>query len=196
MIKINLLGDTLAQLSSKAAEKVDVAPTYAEAEGTQRASLPIVGVIFGLILASFGGIYYVWITGEVDKATRTQVELQNKKKDLERYIALEKTFQGQKLALAKKKEVMMGLKTYQHLPVHLMEELANCLPDDVWFKEVTQKGLNISIKGESSSFEAINQFRNRLLEQGKWFVNVNQPVATKTGRVVEFTIFFDLKNSV
>ena len=196
MIKINLLGDTLSQTTLKPAEKPDAVPVYAEAEGTQRASLPIVGVAFGLILASFGGIYYVWLTGEVDKAARTQVELQNKKRDLEKYIALEKTFQGQKVALAKKKEVMMGLKGFQHLPVHLMEELANCLPDDVWFKEVNQKGLTISIKGESTSFEAVNQFRNRLLEQGKWFVNVNQPAAIKNGRTIEFTLSCDLKNSV
>jgi Tfp pilus assembly protein PilN len=195
MIKINLLGDTLAQTNAKGADKPQAVQVYAEAEGTSRTSLPIAGVLFGLILASFGGIYYVWLNGKVEEATRYQAELQAKKKDLEKYTSLEKTFQAQKAALAKKKEIMMGLKTFQHLPVHLMEELANCLPDDVWFKEINQKGLNISIKGESSSFEAINQFRNRLLEQSKWFVNVNQPAANKVGRTVEFTISCDLKNS-
>jgi Tfp pilus assembly protein PilN len=90
---------------------------------------------------------------------------------------------------------MMALKTTQHLPVHLLEELANCLPDDVWFKEINQKGMNISIKGESTSFEAINQFRSRLLEQSKWFQNVNYPEANKKDRTVEFTISCDLKNS-
>jgi len=79
--------------------------------------------------------------------------------------------------------------------VHFLEELANALPDDVWFSEVTQKGTAISIRGQSSSFEAINQFRNRLLEQTKWFQNVNYPAATKNGRTVEFTISCDLKNS-
>jgi len=123
------------------------------------------------------------------------VELQAKKKELEKYIQLEKTFRAQKESLQKKKEVMLALKTAQALPVHLMEELANCLPDDVWFKEISQKGMNISIKGESSSFEAINQFRNRLLEKNKWFQNVQYPAANKKDRTVEFTISCDLKNS-
>ena len=195
MIKINLLGDTLAQAALKAADKAGAVPVYAEAQGASRTSLPIAGLLIGVTLASCGGIYYVWLNRKVEEASRAQLELQAKKKDLEKYTALEKTFQAQKTALAKKKEIMMGLKTFQHLPVHFMEELANCLPDDVWFKEVTQKGLTISIKGESTSFEAINQFRNRLQEQGKWFGNVNQPAAVKNGRTVEFTISCDLKNS-
>jgi len=194
MIKINLLGDALVQAAGKK-EKPEAAPVYAEGEGTRRASFPIAGVLLGVILASAGGVYYVYLNGQVEQATRTKVELQAKKKDLEKYITLEKTFRAQEEALQKKKEVIAGLKTGQQLPVHLLEELANCLPDDVWFREITQKGMNISIRGESSSFEAINQFRSRLVEQSKWFQNVNYPAANKKDRTVEFTISCDLKNS-
>jgi Tfp pilus assembly protein PilN len=74
-----------------------------------------------------------------------------------------------------------------------MEELANALPDDVWFKEVSQHGMNISIKGESASFEAINLFRTHLMDQKNWFGNVNYPTATKNGNIVEFTLSFDMK---
>jgi Tfp pilus assembly protein PilN len=195
MIKINLLGDTLAQVGGKKTEKPETVQVFADAEGAGRSSFPVAGVILGLVLASLGGVYYVFLNGKVEAAQREQVELTAKKKELEKYIQLEKTFRAQKDALAKKKEVMLALKVNQQLPVHLMEELANCLPDDVWFKEITQKGLSISIKGESSSFEAINQFRSRLLEQSKWFQNVNYPAANKKDRTVEFTISCDLKNS-
>ena len=195
MIKINLLGDTLAQVSGKKTEKPEAMPVYAEAEGARRSSFPVAGVILGLVFASMGGVYYIYLNGKVEQAQREKVELTAKKQELEKYIQLEKTFRAQKDSLQKKKEVMLALKTAQALPVHLMEELANCLPDDVWFKEISQKGMNISIKGESSSFEAINQFRSRLLEQGKWFQNVNYPAANKKDRTVEFTISCDLKNS-
>jgi Tfp pilus assembly protein PilN len=196
MIKINLLGDTLAQAGGKKADKAETAiPVYADTTSTGRASLPIAGVLFGLAIASVGGIYYVWLNSKIEFESRQKIELEAKKKDLEKYMELERKFRSQKELLQKKKEVMMGLKSFQHLPVHLLEELANALPDDVWFREINQKGLNISIKGESSSFEAINQFRNRLLDQSKWFQNVNYPAANKTGRTVEFTISCDLKNS-
>jgi len=194
MIKINLLGDTLAQAGKKP-DKPDAIPVYAEGQGAGRSAFPIAGVLLGVILPCLGGVYYVWLNGKVEQAHRVQADLQAKKKELEKYIALEKTFRAQKDSLQKKREVMVGLKNYQQLPVHLLEELANCLPDDVWFREISQKGMNISIKGESSSFEAINQFRNRLLEQSKWFANVNYPAANKKDRTVEFTISCDLKNT-
>lgn len=200
MIKINLLGDSLAQVGPKKPEKQEAAPppaqVYAEAEGAGRTSFPVAGVLLGLLLVSAGGVYYLYLNGQVEKATQRQQELQAKKKELERYIQLERTFRAQRETLKKKKEVMLALKTGQDLPVHFLEELANCLPDDVWFKEINQKGLNVTIKGESSSFEAINQFRNRLLEHPRWFQNVNYPAANKTGRTVDFTISCDLKNSV
>lgn len=195
MIKINLLGDTLAQVGGKKADKAEAVPVYAEQAATGRPSLPIAGVLLGLAIASVGGVYYVVLNTKIEAQARLKVELEAKKKDLEKYMELERKFRAQKEMLQKKKEVMMGLKTFQHLPVHFMEELANALPDDVWFRQIDQKGLSISIKGEATSFEAINQFRNRLLGQTKWFANVNYPAANKTGRSVEFTISCDLKNS-
>ncbi len=195
MIKINLLGDTLAQVGGKKAEKAEAVPVYADSAATGRPSLPIAGVLFGLLIASAGGIYYVMLNSQIEREQRTKVELEAKKKELEKYMELERKFRTQKEMLQKKKEVMMALKSFQHLPVHFLEELANALPDDVWFREISQKGLSISIKGESSSFEAVNQFRNRLVEQTKWFKNVNYPAANKNGRTVEFTISCDLKNS-
>jgi Tfp pilus assembly protein PilN len=194
MIKINLLGDTLAQAATKKPDRVEPGQDFRDPE-LGRSSFPIAGVLLGVLLPCVGGVYYIWLNGQVEQATRTRDALQAKKLELDKYIQLEKTFRAQKDSLEKKKQVMLGLKTYQHLPVHLLEELANAMPDDVWFKEINQKGLSISIKGESSSFEAINQFRNRLLGAPKWFQNVNYPAANKVGRTVEFTISCDLKNS-
>ena len=57
MIKINLLGDTLAQVGGKKAEKAAAEaaiPVYADTTATGRPSLPIAGVIFGLAIASVG----------------------------------------------------------------------------------------------------------------------------------------------
>ena len=58
---------------------------------------------------------------------------------------LERQFRDKKEMLAKKEEIMQGLRKNQQLPVHFLEELANSLPDDVWFREITQRGMNISI---------------------------------------------------
>jgi Tfp pilus assembly protein PilN len=194
MIKINLLGESLAQATVKKPEKQEAVPVFAEAEAPARSTFPIAGVALGVILAAMGGVYYIWLDGKVKFETQRKEELQAKKKELEKYIELERTFRTQKEALQKKIEVMKALKANQALPVHLLEELANCLPDDVWFREISQKGMSISIRGEGTTFDAINQFRIRLIDRNKWFQNINYPAANKKDRSVEFTISCDLKN--
>jgi Tfp pilus assembly protein PilN len=198
MIKINLLGESLAQATLKKPEQEqpqEAIQVYAEGEGAGRSAFPVAGVVLGLVLAALGGVYYVYLNGQVQQETQKKVELEAKKQELEKYIELEKTFRAQREVLKKKLEVMSALKANQALPVHMLEELANCLPDDVWFREIDQKGSTISIRGEGATFDAINQFRLRLLERSRWFQNVNYPAANKKDRSVEFTISCDLKNS-
>lgn len=193
MIKINLLGDTLAQVTGKKADKGESVQVYAQDQDTNRSSFPLAGLLVGLFFVAFGGVYYISLSKKVEEQALKKADLERQKQELAKYTALEAKFRKDKALLEKKKAVIKDLRITQHLPVHLMEELANALPDDVWFKEVSQAGLTISIRGESASFEAINLFRTRLMDQKTWFSNVNYPTATKNGSIVEFTLSFDMK---
>jgi Tfp pilus assembly protein PilN len=199
MIKINLLGDALAQAGTKkggdrsSAEPVQV---YT-GEGGSRSSLPIAGVVVGLVLAAFGGVYYLWLNSEFTKEEKKQAELERDKKQYEPFIALEKKFREKKDALQKKEEVMTTLKRQQALPVHFLEELANSLPDDVWFKRIAQKGMSITIEGEGRNFESINAFYGNLQSRTRWFKKINYPGAKRgASGSFEFTITFELQNAV
>jgi Tfp pilus assembly protein PilN len=199
MIKINLLGDALAQAGSKkggdkgAAEPVQV---YT-GEGGVRSSLPVAGVVVGLAFAAIGGIYYLVLNNQFTQAEKKKAELEQDKKQYEPYIALERKFREKKDALQKKEEVMTTLKRQQALPVHFMEELANSLPDDVWFKKVAQKGMIITIDGEGRNFESINAFYGNLQSRTRWFKKINYPGARRSpSGSFEFTISFELQNAV
>lgn len=199
MIKINLLGDALAQGGAKkGADKAAAEPVQVyTGEGGSRSSLPIAGVVVGLLIAAFGGAYYVWLNSEFTKAEKRKADLERDKKQYEPYIALEKTFREKKEALQKKEEVMTALKRQQALPVHFLEELANSLPDDVWFKKVAQKGSTITIEGEGRNFEAINAFYGNLQSRTRWFKKVNYPGAKRgASGSFDFTISFELQNAV
>ena len=199
MIKINLLGDALAQPGAKkGGDKATAEPVQVyTGEGGSRASLPIAGVVVGLVFAALGGAYYLWLNSELSKQEKRKAELERDKKQYEPYIALEKKFREKKDALQKKEEVMTTLKRQQALPVHFMEELANSLPDDVWFKKITQKGSLITIEGEGRNFEAINAFYGNLQSRTRWFKKINYPGAKRgTTGSFEFTISFELQNAV
>jgi Tfp pilus assembly protein PilN len=200
MIKINLLGDALASAGAKkGADKgaAEPAQVYSGGEGVARSSLPIAGLIVGILFAALGGLYYVWLNNEFTHAKEKKAELERDKKQYEPYIALEKKFREKKEALQKKEEVMTNLKRQQALPVHFLEELANSLPDDVWFKKITQKGSTITIDGESRNFEAINAFYGNLQSRTRWFQKINYPGARRVANgSLEFTITFELQNAV
>lgn len=199
MIKINLLGDALNQGGGKkggdkaAAEPVQI---YTGEAGS-RSSLPIAGVVVGLLFTVLGGVYYIWLNSEFTKAEKRKAELDRDRRQYEPYIALEKTFREKKASLQKKEEVMTALKRQQSLPVHFLEELANSLPDDVWFKKIGQKGSIITIEGEGRNFESINAFYGNLQSRTRWFKKINYPGAKRgsTGSF-DFTITFELQNAV
>ncbi len=194
MIKINLLGDSLAQAVGKKADKGgEAVALYGQEPEARRMSFPLAGVLVSLFFIAFGAVYYVGLARKVEEQSTKKADLERQKRELEPYAKLEAKFRKDKEMLDRKKAVIKDLRITQHLPVHLMEELANALPDDVWFQEISQKGNAVSIKGESASFEAINLFRTHLMDQKNWFGNVNYPTATKKGNVVEFTLSFDVK---
>lgn len=199
MIKINLLGDALAQAGAKkGGDKASAEPVQVyTGEGGSRSSLPIAGVVVGLLFAALGGGYYLWLNSEVTKAEKRKADLDRDKKVYEPYIAQEKKFREKKEALQKKEEVMTALKRQQALPVHFIEELANSLPDDVWFKKIAQKGMTITIEGEGRNFESINAFYGNLQSRTRWFKKINYPGAKRgTSGAFEFTISFELQNAV
>lgn len=193
MIKINLMGETLAQASGKKVDKAESVQVYGQEEEVNRASFPLAGVLVGLFFVAFGVVYYVGLNKKVEEQTQRKADLERQKAELAKYAALEAKFRKDKDLIEKKKNVIKNLRVMQHLPVHLLEELANALPDDVWFQEISQKGMGVTIRGESASFEAINLFRTHLMDQKNWFANVNYPTANKRGNVVEFTLSFDMK---
>lgn len=199
MIKINLLGDALNQGGGKkGADKATAEPVQIyTGEAGSRSSLPIAGVVVGLLFTILGGVYYIWLNSEFTKAEKRKAELERDRRQYEPYIALEKTFREKKASLQKKEEVMTALKRQQSLPVHLLEELANSLPDDVWFKKVAQKGSIITIEGEGRNFESINAFYGNLQSRTRWFKKINYPGAKRgsTGSF-DFTISFELQNAV
>lgn len=194
MIKINLLGDALAQGGGAKADAAQDVAIYADEGG--RRSLPIAGVVIGLLMASLGGIYYLWLNNEITKKEARQAALQTELDTYKPYFELEARFRKKKEELQNKEQTLIDLRKRQQLPVYFMQELANCLPEDVWFISISQNGMQISVAGQARNFEAINNFYNNLQAKQRWFKKVVYPGATRQGDWLNFTITFELQNAV
>ena len=195
MIKINLLGDALAQGAGKKPEGAEPVQVYAEAEGAGRASLPIAGALVFLVIASGGGVYYLFLNNEVNRALAEKSRLEEEKRKLEPFIKQEAEFRKQKEILKKKEDVIAGLKASQALPVHFLEELANCLPDDVNLTDITLGAdRKVTIKGTGRTLEVIQLFRQNLMSRTRWFKDVVVPIGEGEGKM-KFTAQMTLENN-
>ncbi|HET6330222.1 MAG TPA: PilN domain-containing protein [Holophagaceae bacterium] len=193
MIKINLLGESLSQAGARAAA-AEPAALYA-AEGARK-TLPIAGVVVGLAFASIGGGYYLWINNQIDTKKVQAAQLQKELDELKPFIDLEAKFRKKKEELQNKEQVLVDLRKRMQLPVYFLQELADSLPDDVWFQSIQQNGMAITIQGQARNFESINAFYNNLQQRTRWFKSVNYPGGQKNGDWVNFTITFQLQNAV
>ena len=78
MIKINLLGESLSQAGARAAS-AEPAALYADTGA--RKSAPIAGVLVGIVVASFGGMYYLYLNNQIDHKKAQAAELQKQLDD-------------------------------------------------------------------------------------------------------------------
>jgi Tfp pilus assembly protein PilN len=195
MIKINLLGESLSQAGARAAA-AEPAALYAE-EGARK-SLPIAGVVVGLLAASLGGVYFLFLNNQIDAKKAQAAQLQKQLDELKPFIDLEAKFRKKKEELQNKEQVLVDLRKRMQLPVYFLQELADSLPDDVWFQSVQQNGMAITIQGQARNFESINAFYNNLQQRTRWFKSVTYPGGQKdaAGNWVNFTITFQLQNAV
>ena len=193
MIKINLLGESLSQAGARAATS-EPAAFYAE-EGARK-SLPIAGVLVGLAAAAIGGVYYLMLSNQIDAKKVQAAQYQKELDELKPFIDLETKFRKKKEELQNKEQVLVDLRKRMQLPVYFLQELADSLPDDVWFQSITQNGMAITIQGQARNFESINTFYNNLQQRTRWFKSVTYPGGQKNGNWVNFTITFQLQNAV
>jgi Tfp pilus assembly protein PilN len=201
MIKINLLRDPFIRPKAKAgaAKKDAAAAPLPEAAGAKqgaevggRRQIPALGALACLFFCSFGGAYHFWLGGRAAAETARGAALAEAGEALTPYRQMEGRLKEQCETLRKKEEALAGIKKQQQMPVYFLQELANSLPDNVWFAKIASKGQRVEIRGESLTEDAIYQFRDNLVGKEQWFRNVNFAGASRREKRLEFTITFEL----
>jgi type IV pilus assembly protein PilM len=80
--------------------------------------------------------------------------------------ALEKVdqFQAKKDALEQRVQIISDLKRRQVVPVHLLDQVSNELPDYLWLSKLDEQSGAIRMSGKATSYNAVSNFYNNLKE--------------------------------
>lgn len=149
-------------------------------------------VIGALVVIAMHGFYAARIETQTDRNRFLKSEIVKLDKD----IAEIKKLRDEIQALLARKQVIETLQADRAQTVHLLDELVRQMPEGVYLKSVSQKGLRVNLVGYAQSNARVSTLM-RNIEASPWLerpqlVEVKAANVDKK-RVSEFNMFLSLK---
>ncbi len=128
-------------------------------------SLGASAVLGGLI----AGAIFLWYQGAISAQQSTNVVLEIEIKKLEGQIKDIVGLEAEIAALRARQQAVEDLQSDRNLPVHLLTELVNQLPDGVYINKMTQVDQLVTINGVAQSNERVSELLRNLSSNTPWF---------------------------
>ncbi len=147
-----------------------------------------------LIVIAMHGFY----AAKIDTQSERNRFLRSEIAKLDKEIAEINKLKDEIQALLARKQIIETLQADRAQTVHLLEELVRQMPEGVYLKSVTQKGLNVNVLGYAQSNARVSTLM-RNIESSPWLANpglVEVKASTvEKRRVAEFNLNFQLKRA-
>lgn len=122
--------------------------------------------IFGGLIA---GAVFLWYQAAISEQQRTNVALETEIKKLENQIKEISGLEGEIAALRARQQAVEDLQSDRNLPVHLLTEIVNQLPDGVFVSKMVQVDQLVTINGVAQSNERVSELLRNLASNTPWF---------------------------
>ena len=149
----------------------------------------IIGV---LVVVAMHGFYAARIETQVDRNRFLKSEIVKLDKD----IAEIKKLRDEIQALLARKQIIETLQADRAQTVHLLDDLVKRMPEGVYLKSLSQKGLRINLLGYAQSNARVSTLM-RNIEASPWLENPElievKAASVDKRRIAEFNMFMSLK---
>lgn len=138
--------------------KINLIPYRAERKRELIIQQVVIGIVPILLTVVLVCCFWVSLSSEIASAERDIAQV---KKDIEQSkVKLKEIddYKKNKELLTKKMDVIAKLQKGKSGPVHLIEELATCLPGGLWLTSVKQNGMSLEIAGKALDNIAISNY--------------------------------------
>jgi len=142
------------------------------------------------------GLMHTFYVTRIDSQKERNTFLKNEIVKLDKDIAEIKKLRDEIAALLARKQVIETLQADRAQTVHLLDELVRQVPDGIYLRQVTQRGLRINIKGYAQSNARVSTLM-RNIDSSPWLespqlIEVRAATVEKR-RVAEFDMNLSLK---
>lgn len=151
-------------------------------------------ILGALIVVAIHGFYAAKIEIQEERNRFLKSEIAKLDKEIAEINKLKDEIQ----ALLARKQVIETLQADRAQTVHLLDELVRQMPEGVYLKSVTQKGLSVNVIGYAQSNARVSTLM-RNIESSPWLANpglVEVKASTvEKRRVSEFNLNFQIKRA-
>lgn len=155
----------------------------------------VLTAIVGLVIV---GVVHVYFGDIIDTQNARNKFLKDELGRLDKQIAEITKLKDEITALLERKKIIETLQTDRAQTVHLLDELVRQMPEGVYLKAVTQKGLNVKLEGYAQSNARVSTLM-RNIDASPWLENpglveVKASVVDKK-RVAQFELNLQVKRA-
>ena len=115
------------------------------------------------------GAIFLWYQGQIDAQQGQNLILENEIKLLDGQIKDIAGLEAEIAALRARQQAVENLQADRNLPVHLLTELVNQLPDGVYINSMKQDSQGVMIQGVAQSSERVSELLRNLSSNTPWF---------------------------
>ncbi|WP_027014073.1 PilN domain-containing protein [Comamonas composti] len=126
----------------------------------------VLSALAGLLIA---GAVYWWFQMMIEAQQSKNSLLRSEITVLESQIKEISGLEAEIAALRARQQAVEDLQSDRNLPVHLLNELVQQLPDGVYISSIKQDGLTVNMQGVAQSNERVSEMLRNLSEGTPWF---------------------------
>lgn len=127
-------------------------------------------LLIGLLIAA--GIY-AWFQWRIESQQARNTFLQSEIAELNKQIKDVEGLEAEIAALRARQTAVEDLQADRNMPVHLLSDLTQLLPEGVYLTSLKQNGLVVEIKGSAQSNERVSEVLRNLSSGSPW---ITKPV--------------------
>ena len=178
--------------------RINLLPHREERRKRGRQHFAVLGGLTAALGAVIVGAGFLYISGLISTQDQRKAFLKSEISKLDKEIAEIKKLKDEIAALLARKQIIETLQADRAQTVHLLDQLVRQMPEGVYLRTMTQRGLAVNLQGYAQSNARVSTLM-RNIESSPWLASPKlveiKASAVNKKRLSEFNLTLQLKRA-
>jgi type IV pilus assembly protein PilN len=178
--------------------RINLLPHREERRKRGRQHFAVLGGLTAALGLAIVGAGYLYIGGLISAQDDRNAYLKSEIAKLDKEIAEIKKLKDEIAALLARKQIIETLQADRAQTVHLLDQMVRQMPEGVYLRTLTQRGLNVNVQGYAQSNARVSTLM-RNIESSPWLTNPKlieiKASTVNKKRLSEFNMSLQLKRA-